>query len=95
MVDCRVATAFVMVVSSEVGTQHAPMDFLPTGNEAPSPMGFMPRAASGRVDDPKTGWKGKGLWSDFGSYAGWHIEGGYGTLPKAVKFQMRPNPLAD
>jgi hypothetical protein len=52
MVDCRVATAFVMVVSSEVGTQHAPMDFLPTGNEAPSPMGFMPRAASGRVDDP-------------------------------------------
>jgi hypothetical protein len=43
-------------------------------------MGFMPRAASGRVDDPKVGWKGKGLWSDFGSYAGWHIEGGYGTL---------------
>jgi len=61
----------------------------------PYPMGFMPRAASGRVDDPKAGWKGKGLWSDFGSYAGWHIEGGYGTLPKAVKFQMRPNPLAD
>ena len=61
----------------------------------PYPMGFMPRALSGRVDDPKTGWKGKGLWSDFGSYAGWHIEGGYGTLPKAVKFQMRPNPLAD
>ena len=61
----------------------------------PYPLGFMPRAASGRVDDPKAGWKGKGLWSDFGSYAGWHIEGGYGTLPKAVKFQMRPNPLAD
>ena len=26
--------------------------------------------------------------------AGWHIEGGPGTLPKAVKFQLRPNPLA-
>jgi hypothetical protein len=61
----------------------------------PYPMGFMPRAASGRIDDPKGGWKGKGLWTNYGSYAGWHIEGGYGTLPKAVKFQMRPNPLAD
>jgi hypothetical protein len=61
----------------------------------PYPMGFMPRAASGRVDDPKTGWKGKGMWSDYASFAGWHIEGNYGTLPKAVKFQMRPNPLAD
>ena len=61
----------------------------------PYPLGFMPRAASGRIDDPKAGWKGKGLWADYGSYAGWHIEGGPGTLPKAVKIQMRPNPLAD
>ena len=61
----------------------------------PYPMGFMPRAATGRIDDPKTGWKGKGLWTDYGMYAQWHMEGGYGTLPKAVKMQMRPNPLAD
>jgi hypothetical protein len=60
----------------------------------PYPMGFFPRSANGRVDDPKAGWKGKGLWADYASYAGWHIEGGAGTLPKAVKFQMRPNPLA-
>jgi hypothetical protein len=60
----------------------------------PYPLGFFARSANGRVDDPSKGWKGKGLWSDFGSYADWHIEGGPGTLPKVVKFQMRPNPLA-
>jgi hypothetical protein len=60
----------------------------------PYPLGFFPRSASGRIDDPKGGWKGKGLWADYASYAGWHIEGGPGTLPKAVKIQMRPNPLA-
>ena len=60
----------------------------------PYPMGFFPRSANGRIDDPKAGWKGKGLWADFASYAGWHIEGGPGTLPKAVKFQLRPTPLA-
>jgi hypothetical protein len=60
----------------------------------PYPMGFFSRSTNARIDDPKAGWKGKGLWADYASYAGWHIEGGPGTLPKAVKFQMRPNPLA-
>jgi hypothetical protein len=60
----------------------------------PYPMGFFPRSANGRIDNPNTGWKGKGLWADYASYAGWHIEGGKGTLPKAVKFQVRPTPLA-
>jgi hypothetical protein len=60
----------------------------------PYPMGFFARSANGRIDDPKAGWKGRGLWADYASYAGWHIEGGPGTLPKAVKFQMRPSPLA-
>ena len=60
----------------------------------PYPMGFFSRSAVGRIDNPNTGWKGKGLWSNFSSYAAWHTEGGKGTLPKAVKFQVRPNPLA-
>ena len=60
----------------------------------PYPMGFFARSANGRIDDPKTGWKGKGLWADYATYTEWHIEGGKGTLPKVVKFQMRPNPLA-
>ncbi len=65
----------------------------------PYPLGFFPRSANGRVDNPKTGWKGKGLWASYSTYATWHIEGGRGeggpgVLPKAVKFQMRPSPIA-
>ena len=48
----------------------------------------------GRIDDPNAGWKGKGLWSTFGNRTPFHIEGGKGTLPKVVKFQLRPDPLA-
>ena len=60
----------------------------------PYPMGFFSRSSVGRIDDPTTGWKGKGLWSSYSNYAAWHLEGGPGTLQKAVKFQIRPGPLA-
>ncbi len=58
------------------------------------PMGFYSRGMDERVDDPKAGWKGRGLWSDYAEVPLWHIEGGEGTLGKAVKFQLRPDPLA-
>jgi hypothetical protein len=60
----------------------------------PYPMGFMPRSATIRIDDPNAGWKGKGLWSSYSTFTNWHLEGGRGTKPKVVKFQMRPSPLA-
>ncbi len=60
----------------------------------PYPMGFFSRSSVGRIDDPTTGWKGKGLWSSYSNYAAWHLEGGPGTRQKAVKFQVRPHPLA-
>jgi hypothetical protein len=65
----------------------------------PYPLGFFPRSGTARIDNPSTGWKGRGFWSSFSTYASWHIEGGKaeggkGVLPKVVKFQMRPNPLA-
>ena len=60
----------------------------------PYPMGFFSRSSVGRIDDPTTGWKGKGLWSSYSNYAAWHLEGGPGTRQKAVKFQIRPDPLA-
>ena len=60
----------------------------------PYPMGFFSRSSVGRIDDPATGWKGRGLWSSYSNYAAWHLEGGPGTLQKAVKFQVRPHPLA-
>ncbi|MCH8992039.1 MAG: carboxypeptidase regulatory-like domain-containing protein [Acidobacteria bacterium] len=60
----------------------------------PYPMGFFSRSSNGRIDDPTTGWKGKGLWSSYSNYAAWHLEGGAGTKQKSVKFQIRPDPLA-
>jgi hypothetical protein len=60
----------------------------------PYPLGFFPRSGAGRIDDPKGGWKGKGFWSTYSTYAAWHLEGGKGTKEKLVKFQFRPNPLA-
>ena len=60
----------------------------------PYPMGFFSRSSVGRIDDPTTGWKGRALWSSYSNYAAWHLEGGPGTLQKAVKFQIRPDPLA-
>ena len=61
----------------------------------PYPMGAMfTKGVSGRIDDPKGGWKGRGLWANSGNYVLWHIEGGKGTRGKAIKFQLRPDPLA-
>ena len=60
----------------------------------PYPMGFFHRSLDGRIDDPTAGWKGRGLWANYGSYTPWHYEGGKGTTGKAVKFQLRPDPLA-
>ncbi len=61
----------------------------------PYPMGFYSRGMDGRIDDPKAGWKGKGIWANFGTGPVWHQEGGLdGEGPQLVKFQMRPDPLA-
>ena len=59
----------------------------------PSPMGFYPRGLDGRIDDAKTGWKGKGLWANYGESPLWHLESGPGSYGKVVKFQYRPDPL--
>ncbi|MCP5146127.1 MAG: carboxypeptidase regulatory-like domain-containing protein [Gammaproteobacteria bacterium] len=60
----------------------------------PYPMGFYQRGMDGRIDDPAAGWKGRGLWANYGTHLMWHVEGGPGTLGKVVKFQIRPDPLA-
>jgi hypothetical protein len=60
----------------------------------PYPMGFFVKQIDGRFDDPKTGWKGKGLWTTSANRTPWHLEGGKGTRGKVVKFQLRPDPLA-
>jgi hypothetical protein len=60
----------------------------------PYPMGFFPKNVDGRVDDPNAGWKGRALWSTYGTRTMYHLEGGTANRPKAVKIQMRPDPLA-
>ena len=41
------------------------------------------------------GWKGRGIWTTAGNRTPFHVEGGKGSLPKVVHFQMRPDPLAN
>ena len=60
----------------------------------PYTMGFYATGPDGRIDDPRAGWKGRGLWAANGDRTPWLIEGGKGTKPFAVHWQVRPNPLA-
>jgi hypothetical protein len=60
----------------------------------PYPLGFYHRGLDGRIDDPAAGWKGRGLWANYGTHLIWHVEGGKGTLGKLAHFQVRPDPLA-
>jgi hypothetical protein len=61
----------------------------------PYPLGFFAKGMDGRIDDAQTGWKGKGVWTTWGTRTPFHSETGKGTTSKVVHFQMRPNPLAD
>ena len=61
----------------------------------PYPLGYYAKWLDGRIDDANKVWKGKGLWSTVSTRAPFHMEGGKGTRPKVVRFQLRPNPLAD
>ena len=60
----------------------------------PYPIGFYAKGFDGRIDDPKAGWKGRGLWAANGDRTPWLIEGGKGSRPLAAHFQLRPDPLA-
>ena len=60
----------------------------------PYPLGFYSRGLDGRIDDPKGGWKGRGVWADFGTNLVWHLEGSTNAKSALVKFQLRPDPLA-
>jgi len=61
----------------------------------PYPLGFYAKGLEGRIDDAKAGWKGRGLWITSGDRTPWHKEGGKGSKPLVVHFQVRPSPLAD
>ena len=60
----------------------------------PYPTGFYTKWMDGRIDDPNTGWKGRGIWTTISTRAPFHMETGKGTTSKVIKFQLRPDPLA-
>jgi hypothetical protein len=60
----------------------------------PYPLGFYSKGFDGRIDDPDAGWKGRGLWVSSGDRTPWLMEGGKGSKPLVVHFQVRPDPLA-
>ena len=60
----------------------------------PYPMGFFAKNVDGRIDDPNAGWKGREIWTTYGSRTKFHLEGGKENTPRAVKLQLRPDPLA-
>jgi hypothetical protein len=61
----------------------------------PYPLGFYAKGLEGRIDDAAAGWKGRGIWITSGDRTPWHKEGGKGTKPLVVHFQIRPSPLAN
>ncbi len=61
----------------------------------PYPLGFFAKGMDGRIDDANAGWKGKGVWTTWGTRTPFHSETGKNTLPKVVHFQLRPSPLAN
>ena len=60
----------------------------------PYPLGFFTKLVDGRIDNPDTGWKGRGLWTMSGTRTVFHNEGGTQNRPKVYKLQVRPDPLA-
>jgi hypothetical protein len=60
----------------------------------PYPLDFYTRNVDFRIDDPKAGWKGRGMWTGNEDRVIWHLEGGKGNTTSVAHFQIRPDPLA-
>jgi hypothetical protein len=60
----------------------------------PYPTGYYTKWMDGRIDDPKGGWKGRGLWTTISTRTPFHMETGKGTTSKVIKLQLRSDPLA-
>ncbi len=61
----------------------------------PYPLGFYTKWMDGRIDDPNTGWKGRGIWATYSSRAPFHMETGKGATSIVYHFQVRQDPLAE
>ncbi len=57
----------------------------------PYPLPYYTRGLDGRIDDPKMGWQGRGLWMTYGSYLPKFTETRMGSIDH---MQFRSSPLA-
>jgi hypothetical protein len=57
----------------------------------PYPLVMYHRGIDGRIDDPRAGWKGRGLWINDSNDPARFIEHGTGVVSH---IQVRPHPLA-
>jgi hypothetical protein len=60
----------------------------------PYPMGFFSRFLDGRIDNGKTGWKGRGVYAANETRGSQLTEGGKNMPSQLTHFQIRPDPLA-
>ena len=61
----------------------------------PYPLGFYTKWMDGRIDDPKAGWKGKGLWATISTRAPFHMEGGKGTHQQGHEVPAAARPAGE
>ena len=93
-VNARTKAAVTIGATYIGGVVSGPKEPEAGDDRIPYPMGFYARGFDGRIDDPKADWKGRGLWSTSGDRTPWLMEGGKGSMPRAVHIQFRPDPLA-
>jgi hypothetical protein len=97
-VDQRGSLGIGENVPMVTGNLHDGIHVFKDGNfmtlRVPYPLGFYTKGFEGRIDDPDADWKGRGLWVPSGDRTPFHYEGGKGSKPLVVHFQMRPDPLA-
>ena len=61
----------------------------------PYPLGgFYTKGVDGRINNPRTGWKGKSWYASSNLVPVWHQEGGKGMAGGVYEIQLRPDPLA-
>ena len=61
----------------------------------PYPLGFFAKGMDGRIDDAKAGWKGKGVWTTWGTRTPFHSETGKGTTRQGGSLPASPRPAGE
>ena len=73
-----------------VGYAHALVNGKVVELRVPYPMGFFAKGLDGRIDDPKAGWKGRGIWATSGNRTPMHIEGMDAPASRRTRRPQRP-----